>query len=351
MSDNASLKKHAQQRTHTIIGESLRIEGAVSFTGGLRVYGQVLGNVSSPDDPHGTVTVEGTGKVIGTVTTPYIINKGQIEGAIHAAQRIEIHTGGHCTTSGAIYRELVVRTGGILNGPLNTIGLQENASANADASPSFASSSTPEPERPARPNTASGAAPHPIRNALITLAIVALLGWGWKVTQSTAPKIETSETPAKAEVSIPPLAANETTAAQKPAEPPPSAPVTNAQPVAEPPPATHSALEGAVNHVVTIQGVNPAKTADALYIVTKSPSVLFRKKRSELSSGVRVEILQGKRISMTIAKDEVFRVTEGFDIEIYFQGQKVSPKTLRSAAWINFSPVKEATPNTGTPAQ
>lgn len=50
-------KKKIQSRIDSLIGKGTKIEGGVSFTGGLRVDGEVVGNVRSSDDQSGTLVV------------------------------------------------------------------------------------------------------------------------------------------------------------------------------------------------------------------------------------------------------------------------------------------------------
>lgn len=90
--------------------------------------------------------------------------------------------------------------------------------------------------------------------------------------------------------------------------------------------------------MVKVQGVNPGKPAGFFLLIGKEPSVLFRKKRQEEGEGVRIAVSQGEAVSIPIAKNEIFRVAEGRDIEIFYQGRKVAPKTIESGAWMSFVP-------------
>jgi hypothetical protein len=103
----------------------------------------------------------------------------------------------------------------------------------------------------------------------------------------------------------------------------------------EPPPQSPAAD---TEKVVTIQGVNPGKPGGVFSVVGREPSVLIRKKRDEAAEGTRIEVPQGAATSIPFARDEVFRVVQGRDIEIFYQGRKVAPKTIENGAWMSFVP-------------
>jgi len=84
--------------------------------------------------------------------------------------------------------------------------------------------------------------------------------------------------------------------------------------------------------------VNPAKPAAVFLLVGKAPSVLYRKKRGEAGEGTRLAVPQGRAVSIAIGRNDLFRVAEGRDLEIFYQGRKVTPKTIESGAWMSFVP-------------
>lgn len=105
--------------------------------------------------------------------------------------------------------------------------------------------------------------------------------------------------------------------------------------VQDSPPDTH---EADTDKVVRVQGVNPGKPAGFFLLIGKEPSVLFKKKRKDPGEGKRIDVSQGATVSIPVAKDEMVRVAEGRDIEIFYQGRKAAPKTIESGAWMSFVP-------------
>lgn len=90
--------------------------------------------------------------------------------------------------------------------------------------------------------------------------------------------------------------------------------------------------------VVLVQGVNPGKPAGVLLVISKEPSVLFRKKRQDSADGARIDISRGATESIPFAKNEVFRVASGRGLQIFYQGRKVTPRTIESGVWMSFVP-------------
>jgi hypothetical protein len=90
--------------------------------------------------------------------------------------------------------------------------------------------------------------------------------------------------------------------------------------------------------VVLVQGDNPDKSASAVFLVIQEPAVLFKKGVSESGEGKRIELSQRGNKTLSIATDEILRVGEGSDINIFYQGRKVAPNTISSGAWIRFVP-------------
>lgn len=76
----------------TIIGKSVRIEGDIKVTHGIRIDGHLDGNITQEDGHAATVAIADGAKVNGTVKAEHVIISGEITGSIFS-ERIEIlHT-------------------------------------------------------------------------------------------------------------------------------------------------------------------------------------------------------------------------------------------------------------------
>src|SRR5262245_45569208 len=131
-------------RIDTLIGPDVRIDGSLSFTGGLRIDGEVRGNVvASPGEPS-VLVVGATGRLEGEVRATRMVVSGVVSGSIHATELLELHPGAR--VSGDLrYGALEVHAGAVLQ-----VELRHEA-------PAAAPVPTPAPA----PTTTAVAAPKP----------------------------------------------------------------------------------------------------------------------------------------------------------------------------------------------
>lgn len=82
----------SQDRIDTLIGAGTRINGDVAFSGGLRIDGEVCGNViASPGRPNVLVVGEG-GRVHGEVRAARMVVNGVVAGAVHVSELLELQS-------------------------------------------------------------------------------------------------------------------------------------------------------------------------------------------------------------------------------------------------------------------
>lgn len=113
-------KKHSKPNNHidTLIGAGTVIEGDVHFTGGMRIDGQVNGNViASPDKPS-TLVLSEQGSVVGEVKVTHLVVNGAITGAVTASEYLELHAKAR-VTGDVNYKVLEIQVGAVLDGRLN----------------------------------------------------------------------------------------------------------------------------------------------------------------------------------------------------------------------------------------
>jgi cytoskeletal protein CcmA (bactofilin family) len=79
-------------RIDALIGAGTRIDGDIAFTGGLRIDGEVRGDViAAPGEPSVLVIGE-HGRVQGKVRAERMVVSGVLSGSIHAAELLEVHS-------------------------------------------------------------------------------------------------------------------------------------------------------------------------------------------------------------------------------------------------------------------
>lgn len=335
----------------TIIGPGVRVEGDIVFSGYLRVQGEVIGNITCLSDSHCTTVIHGAGSVTGAITSPNIVVGGRVTGPLDASESIEIH-GGASVTGDVRYKQLAIHEGGFIDGALKPTAPPEQKAARQERRVARAES----------PDIAELDGPHAherrasdhfwtLRKIVIAVAVLAVLAaiFLWprhpaapETPVYVPPPAEPAPAPVEppAEPKAPPVepapAAPEPRAEAKPA---PAAPP--AAPVAAPAPELRKADP---NRVITVEGMDPEKPSDLFFVATKEPIVLFKKRRDDAGDGMRIDLETGAKRRFPITEDDVVRVARGKDLEMFYQGRKLSWGTLHSGAWIRFAPLPAPTP-------
>ncbi|MFA6920794.1 MAG: polymer-forming cytoskeletal protein [Gallionella sp.] len=112
-------KKHSkpQNRIDTLIGAGTVIDGNMSFAGGMRIDGQVNGNVIAVAGKPSTLVLSEQGSVHGDVSVTHLVVNGVIRGSVTASEYLELHA--KARVSGDVhYKMLEIQVGGILEGRL-----------------------------------------------------------------------------------------------------------------------------------------------------------------------------------------------------------------------------------------
>ena len=89
-------------------------------------------------------------------------------------------------------------------------------------------------------------------------------------------------------------------------------------------------------NVVEVLGIDSSKSPEYFFINSKDASVLVKRKRQDPSGGVRMDFAQGSAKRVPIAADELVRVEEGKDVEIFYQGRMLPPQVIASGNWARF---------------
>jgi cytoskeletal protein CcmA (bactofilin family) len=109
-------------RIDTLIGAGTTIDGNITFTGGLRIDGELRGNVTarSGDQP-GTLVISEQARVEGEVSAPHVVINGAVTGPVHSADFLELQPAARIT--GDIeYNSIEIHLGAIVQGRLLHLG-------------------------------------------------------------------------------------------------------------------------------------------------------------------------------------------------------------------------------------
>lgn len=106
-----------QNRIDSLIGAGTRIEGNVSFTGGLRVDGEVAGNVTAAAGQPSTLVVSEKARIDGEIRVSHLVVNGTINGPVFAVEFLELQS--RSRVNGDVhYSSLEMQLGAVVEGRL-----------------------------------------------------------------------------------------------------------------------------------------------------------------------------------------------------------------------------------------
>lgn len=104
-----------QSRIDSLIGAGTMIEGNVNFTGGLRVDGEIKGNVVAAGEQPSTLVVSEHARIEGEIHVSHLVVNGTINGPVHSAEFLELQA--HSRVKGDVhYNTLEMHLGAIVDG-------------------------------------------------------------------------------------------------------------------------------------------------------------------------------------------------------------------------------------------
>jgi cytoskeletal protein CcmA (bactofilin family) len=111
----------AQSRIDTLIGAETRVEGDIHFVGGLRVDGNIRGNVSETTGGPGTLVLSEQGRIEGAIAVSHMVINGQVIGPVRSSQFIELQAKSR-VIGDVHYKSLEIHTGAVIEGKLIYLG-------------------------------------------------------------------------------------------------------------------------------------------------------------------------------------------------------------------------------------
>jgi cytoskeletal protein CcmA (bactofilin family) len=112
-------KKHSkpQSRIDSLIGAGTRIEGDVSFAGGLRIDGEVKGNVRAVGEQPSTLVLSEHARIEGEVSVSHLVINGTVIGAVHCSEFVELQPRAR-VTGDVEYSTIEMHLGAVIQGRL-----------------------------------------------------------------------------------------------------------------------------------------------------------------------------------------------------------------------------------------
>ena len=112
-------KRHSKpkNRIDSLIGAETRIDGNISFSGGLRVDGEVNGNIIAVPGKPSTLVLSEHGRVNGEISVTHMMLNGLVDGPVRAAEYLELQSKAK-VTGNVHYKSLEIQLGATVEGRL-----------------------------------------------------------------------------------------------------------------------------------------------------------------------------------------------------------------------------------------
>ena len=116
--------KKAQPPIKSLIAHGTRVEGHVHFTEGLRIDGEVIGDVRAASDEPSMLVISESAVVQGEIHADHVIVNGTVRGPLHARELLELQPKAQIAGD-VTYRALEMHLGAVIAGQLNPLAVGE----------------------------------------------------------------------------------------------------------------------------------------------------------------------------------------------------------------------------------
>lgn len=116
--------KKAQPPIKSLIAHGSRVEGNLKFTEGLRVDGEVVGDIRAMTDEPSMLVISEAAVVQGEIHADHVIVNGTVRGPIFATELLELQPKAHIEGD-VSYRALEMHQGAVISGKLQPLVIGE----------------------------------------------------------------------------------------------------------------------------------------------------------------------------------------------------------------------------------
>ncbi len=106
-----------QNQIDSLIGTGTRIDGNISFGGGLRIDGHVRGNITAMGDKPSTLVLSDQAIVEGKIEVSHAVINGTVVGAIKANEYVELQAKARISGD-VVYKTMEIQLGASIDGML-----------------------------------------------------------------------------------------------------------------------------------------------------------------------------------------------------------------------------------------
>lgn len=115
--------KKKQPPIKSLIAQGTVIEGNLRFTDGLRIDGEVIGDIRAEDGGVSLLVISETASVSGHIRADHVIINGRVLGSVHAAELLELQP--KAKIQGDVsYKALEMHQGAVISGQLRPLTLE-----------------------------------------------------------------------------------------------------------------------------------------------------------------------------------------------------------------------------------
>lgn len=119
--------KKKQPPIRTLIGEGAVIHGELRFADGLRIDGEVVGDVVATGEGYSILVISEKARITGKVTAGHVIVNGTVVGPIHSSDLLELQPKAQITGD-VRYEVLEMHQGATIDGELRPLKAEEKPS-------------------------------------------------------------------------------------------------------------------------------------------------------------------------------------------------------------------------------
>ena len=117
--------KKAQPPIKSLIAQGSRIEGNFQFTDGLRVDGELIGDIRANGDAPSILVISESATVEGEIHADHVIINGTVRGPVHTRELLELQPKARIEGD-VYYKALEMHQGAVIAGQLRpTAGMDE----------------------------------------------------------------------------------------------------------------------------------------------------------------------------------------------------------------------------------
>lgn len=117
--------KKKQPPIKSLIAQGTAIEGNLVFVDGLRIDGDVRGDIRADPDHPSILVISETAHLIGCVVADHVIINGKVQGPVHANELLELQPKAHIEGD-VYYKALEMHQGAVIAGQLRPVSMTED---------------------------------------------------------------------------------------------------------------------------------------------------------------------------------------------------------------------------------